>query len=55
MKVEESGSPHPEAGPLGGNKQLMVSQSGADDERRIMGCRRTDSGRQRWQDKEDIS
>jgi len=28
---------------------------GADDEGRIMGCHLMDSGRQRWQDKEQVS
>jgi len=55
VNADESGSPHTEAGPLGGDKQLMESQWGVDDERRIMGCRRTDSGHHRWQDKEENS
>jgi len=55
VKADESGSQHTEAGPLVGDRQLMGSQWGADDERRIMGCRRTDSGRKGWQDEQEVS
>jgi len=55
VKKDKSGSPHAEAGPLGDDKQLMGSRWGWDTERRIMGGSWTDSGRQRWQDKEDVS
>ena len=55
MKADESGSQHTDAGPLGSDKHLMGSWWGADDERRIMGCRQTDSGHQRWQGKEEVS
>jgi len=55
VKVDESGSRHTESGPLGGDKQLMGSQLGANDERSIMGCCQTNSGRQRLQDKEEVS
>jgi len=55
VKADESGSQHTDAGPLGSDKHLMGSWWGADDERRIMGCRQTDSGHQRWQGKEEVS
>ena len=55
VKANESGSLHTEATPLGGDKQLMVSRWGLDNESRILGCRRMDSGRQRCQDKEEVS
>ena len=55
MQADESGSPHTEAGPLGGDKQLMGNRLGPDDEIRIMGCRWMDSGCQRRQDKEEVS
>jgi len=55
VKADGSGNPDTEAGPLGGDKQLMGSHWGTEDERRIMSCRQTDSGRQRWQDKEEVS
>ena len=55
MKADESGSLHTEVGHLRGNKQLMESRWGAGDERRNFGCRWMDSGRQRWQNKEEGS
>jgi len=55
VKADESGSPHTEAGPVGSDKQLMGRRWGVEDERRLMGCRRTDSGSHRWQDKEEVT
>jgi len=40
VKADESGSPHTVPGPVGGNKQLMGSQWGADDGRKSMGWAR---------------
>jgi len=38
VKADESGSPHSQARPLEGDKQLMGSWWGTDDERIIKGC-----------------